>query len=342
MILRKATIAEVPALVAMGRRFRAETAYRDLIAESVPQLTAMATRLVEGPQSVVLVAEADGALGGMIGLVVFAHHLSAERIAGEVMWWVDPDARGVGRRLLGAAERWAAEAGAEAIHLIAPAAGDARIGALYTRRGYQPFETAYQRRVTPALTALQVVDDVLPDPAAYRQAALQSAFGPIETSPGVVFPGLALEPPPTLVHWIQTHYPQLTLTRSFLRHSPAGQLEPNFIHTDRDMGQVTAIYYLTADPPPEDGTTFWRHVPTGAIQSTATTEVEFLDEWMAWRDRAQWVPWHTVPARPNRLVLFPASYFHSRAIEANYGAGETARLIQVVFGTGTLGPAGGV
>ena len=249
MTIRAATLADVPALVAMGRRFRAETAYRDLLAESVPQLTAMATRLVEGPASVVLVAEggagdrdadaAAGALVGMIGLVVFPHHLSAERIAGEVMWWVDPAARGVGIALLTAAERWAAEAGAEAIHLIAPADAEARLEPLYTRRGYQPFERAYQRRVTPALTALTVVDDVLPDPAAYRAAARAAAFGPIETSPGVVFPGLALDPPPTLPAWIQARYPSLTPTLSFFRQSPAGQDEPNFIHTDRDMGEWT-------------------------------------------------------------------------------------------------------
>jgi GNAT superfamily N-acetyltransferase len=331
-VIRAATLADVPRLVAMGRRFCAEPIYRDVWPENVAQLEAMATRLVTGPASVVLVAERDAQVVGMLGLLLYPHHLSGVWVAGEIMWWVEPEARGAGLALLRHAEAWAAEAGAEQIHMVAP---DARVGSVYQRRGYRRIEETYARPVTPAMTALHVVDDVLPDVADYRARVLAQPFGDVEPRPGLVFHGIAPAPDDAVTRWITTHVPGVTPTLSFVRQSPAGQDEPHYIHTDADMGDWTAIAYLTADPPPGDGTTFWRSRATGAIQNAASG-----DETAAWADLTAWVPWQTVPARPNRLVLFPSRYYHSRALPDNYGTGDTARLIHVVFGTGALAPGG--
>lgn len=341
MTIRPAIRADVPRLVAMARAQLAAT-YGDAVADNPGQLEATVTLLVTTPAGAVFVADLDGAVVGMIGLVIAPHHCSGLLTAGEVMWWLDPAARGGGRALLARAERWAAEAGARVIQMTAPAGdqGD-RVGRLYTRRGYRAIETSYQAPVTPAMTAIAVHDDVLPDVARYVALTRAQPFSDLETSPGVVFHGLAAPVDDTLPQWIRARYPMLTPTRSVVRQSPAGQPEPNFVHTDRDMGEWTAIAYLTADPPEGDGTTFWRARATGAIQSTADPGVAMFAEWIAWADGAAWEPWHTVPARPNRLVLFPAAYYHSRAIPENYGAGDTARLIQLVFGTGALPPAGG-
>jgi hypothetical protein len=277
----------------------------------------------------------------MIGIVAYRHPLSGVPTAGEVMWWLDPSARGGGLALLRHAERWAAETGAEQIQMIAPAA-NARVGRLYARRGYRPLETSYQAAVTPAMSALTVVDDVLPDFPRYVAATRAQAFATVEPSPGVVFHGIADAVDATLPTWITARWPSLTPTRTFVRQSPAGQVEPNFIHTDRDMGDWTAIAYLTEAPPADDGTTFWRWTATGAILSTAASGEALLAEQLAWRDPDQWAPWTRVAARPNRVVLFPACYFHSRTRAENYGTGATARLIQVVFGTGGVPPGGGV
>jgi GNAT superfamily N-acetyltransferase len=337
MTIRPATLADVPRLVAMGRQQLAAT-YGDAIADAPAALEALATQLVTTPTCACFVADQAGAVVGMIGLVAYAHPCAGAPTAGEVMWWVDPAARGIGAALLKRAERWACETGASQIQMIAPAGGDPRVGLLYQRRGYRALETTYQRPVTPAMAAITVVDDVLPDVAAYVAATRAQPFGAVEPTPGVVFHGIAAPVSDALPQWIAARWPALTPTTTFVRRSPAGQVEPNFIHTDRDMGEWTAIAYLTPDPPTDDGTTFWRWTrgaaATGAIASLATTGEALLAEWQAWRDPAQWTPWHTVPAQLNRLVLFPSSYFHARALAANYGAGETARLIQVVFGTG--------
>ena len=371
--IRPATLEDVPRLVAMGRRFLASSAYAGTIAENPAQMAACATALITAPDGVVLVAEGPGGLVGMLGLLIVSHALSGERVAGEVFWWVEPEARGDGLRLLRAAEAWACGRGATRIQMIAPRAVPA-VGRVYARRGYAPIETLYSRTLAappaqdpapdlesvaavcrtraagavppldsiPApeavvgLDAIRVHDDVLP--ADYRQWARLRSFGDVPIGP-VTFHGIAPCTDDTLTRWIRAHYPHATPTLTFFRQSPAGQVEPNYIHTDRDMGDWTAILYLTEDPRPEDGTRFWRHTATGATASTATTPEAFRAEWRAWCDLTQWEPWHWVPAAPSRLLLFPAPCFHARAMAENYGvAGADARLIQLVFGTGTLEP----
>lgn len=184
--------------------------------------------------------------------------------------------------------------------------------------------------------AVLVLDDVLPDPIAYRDAALAQTFQDVCIGPAT-FKGIAFAPETALGTIIAASGPGLLPTLSFFRQSPEGQVEPNYIHTDLDMGEWTAILYLTLDPPDEDGTAFWRWTKTGAVASTSgATSKANQREWLAWRDRAQWACWARVPARFNRLVMFPAAYFHSRAMPDNYGRGAEARLTQVLFGTGRL------
>jgi GNAT superfamily N-acetyltransferase len=313
----------------MGRRQIAAT-YGEAVADNPAHLTVLTTRMVSDPTCAVFVAEQYGTVVGMIGVVSFAHHLSGAAMVGEVAWWVDPEARGSGLALLRRAEQWARERGATAMQVAAPGGSD--VGRLYERRGYRLVETTYQRPVAPVF---RVEDNVLPDWRAYRGAILAQPFADVEAGPGVVFHGIGAVDA-QVPEWIRSHYPALTPTMTFARQSPKGQIEPNFIHTDRDMGEWTGILYLNPDPVPEDGTTFWRHRATGAIASTAMTPADMALEMDAWRDLDQWEPWHTIAARPNRLALFPAGYFHSRALAENYGTGETARLVQVVFGTGRL------
>lgn len=183
------------------------------------------------------------------------------------------------------------------------------------------------------MTRYDVYDDVLPDPAEYRRAVLASPFQSITIGPAV-FHGIGLFKDLAFPTWLAQRYPTLQPTLTFCRQSPAGQAEPNFIHTDMDMGDWTGILYLTPEPPAEDGTTFWRHRETGAVASAVTYDEARLQECFEWRDLSKWEPWARVPAKFNRCVVFPGRLFHSRSIPENFGAADGARLIQVVFGTG--------
>lgn len=141
---RLATLADVDRIAEMGERFRASTVYRDTLAENRGQLAVLATRLIDSPDGDVLVVEQHGALVGMLALLAYPHHMSGERIAGELAWWVAPEARGCGVRLLRDGEAWARAQGAVYLQCIAPTP---EVEGLLARLGYAPLERTYQRRL---------------------------------------------------------------------------------------------------------------------------------------------------------------------------------------------------
>jgi hypothetical protein len=182
-----------------------------------------------------------------------------------------------------------------------------------------------------------VFDNVLPDALAYRAACLAQPFRSHELAQDVVFHGIGQIPDRSLPDWIEARYPGLAVVTSLTRLSPLGQSCPNFVHTDTDMGEVTGIFYLNPQPLEGDGTAFYANLETGREESAATTTEDRIAEGFAWRDLNAWEHTQTVAARFNRLVLFPAGAYHSRAIFENYGATtDDARLIQIAFCTGVI------
>lgn len=127
----------------MGTAFLHLSSYGDFLSFDPTRMRDIATRLIGGQESTLFVADTRRNLVGMIGVWVFDHPLSGDRVAGEVFWWVDPNQRGrTGIRLWDAAETWARERGASAMQMIAP---NDRVARLYQTRGYRPLETVYQR-----------------------------------------------------------------------------------------------------------------------------------------------------------------------------------------------------
>ena len=126
-VIRLATLADLAPDCRDGQQQLAAT-YGDTVPPDPAGVEAVLTTLVTGAASVVFVAEQGGGVVGMIGLVRYPHPMSGVITAGEVTWWVEPAARGIGLALLRRAERWAAETGAAAIQMIAPAT-NARVGA---------------------------------------------------------------------------------------------------------------------------------------------------------------------------------------------------------------------
>lgn len=91
---------------------------------------------------------------------------------------------------------------------------------------------------------------------------------------------------------------------NFIRKSPLNQHEPNFIHTDEMMGDLTAILYLSRQHPKDDGTTIYNDDGTKAC---------------------------VMYSKFNRMIIFESKYPHSRNIFENFGTDNLSRLIQVVF-----------
>jgi GNAT superfamily N-acetyltransferase len=128
----------------MGERFLTETVYRGRVAVNPAQMTTLVDGLIAGENGEIFVAEQAGELVGMIGLLVFQHPIAGERTVSELFWWVEPEHRGGGVRLLKRAEQWAREQGAVKLFMVAPTAA---VGTLYERLGYEYLEAAYQKAV---------------------------------------------------------------------------------------------------------------------------------------------------------------------------------------------------
>jgi GNAT superfamily N-acetyltransferase len=142
-MIREATHADIPRLVEMGTRFIASTPYRTKLALNQATLTTAMQRLIDSPLAVLLVADVERHVVGMLAVVAAEHPLSGQVTAGEVFWWVDPAYRGrLGMRLLQVGEAWARARGAAVLQMIAP---DDRVARLYRRRGYSKLEETYQR-----------------------------------------------------------------------------------------------------------------------------------------------------------------------------------------------------
>jgi len=141
-VIREATRADIPAIVRMGARF-IETEYPAAIRFNGDQLGALTTSLLQGG-GVVFVAAVGETLVGMMALTTYVHPMSGERIATEMVWWMEPEARG-GRaalRLFDAAEAWARGQGATTFQMIAPSD---KVAAFYERLGFARIEVHYQR-----------------------------------------------------------------------------------------------------------------------------------------------------------------------------------------------------
>lgn len=139
-MIRLANTSDLPRLVAMGLRFRNGTTYKQHLGESPEQMAALAEKLIAS--NGLLVTEREGKVVGMLGFVLYDHFLSGEKTAGEVFWWVEPEYRGEGLKLLRDVEERAREAGAKRMQMIAPTEQVARV---YEHMNYEFVESSYQK-----------------------------------------------------------------------------------------------------------------------------------------------------------------------------------------------------
>ena len=147
-MIRNATGADFDAMLDMGEQFYATTTY----AEFAPYARDSAALLFDMMlrEGVMLVAEdlEAGDLVGMVGLIVTPFHFNYGRLsAHEVMWWVDPGARGRvhGYSLLKAIEPACAAKGAELIQMLHLSSSPEVVGEMYKKLGYKHSESAYTK-----------------------------------------------------------------------------------------------------------------------------------------------------------------------------------------------------
>lgn len=140
-MIRVATFDDVPRLVDLGREFlTGSSRYSGAILLNPDAMGMLASTLIEQPHGLVLVSEEDGEVTGMIGVIATFHPMSGEKVMSEMFWYVTPDKRGQGLKLLFAAEAWARSHGIEKSIMISPSK---KISSLYKRLGYSKLEEQF-------------------------------------------------------------------------------------------------------------------------------------------------------------------------------------------------------
>lgn len=141
MTVRQATPADLEECLRMGRAF---TKAAGLEADDESMATTLLD-LIEGGGLFV----AGSPVVGMAAVLVYQAYFKREhKVAQELFWWVDPQARkaGVGIELLVALEAWAKSQGARELMMIALDSMDAeRVAGMYMNAGYLPRERSFVR-----------------------------------------------------------------------------------------------------------------------------------------------------------------------------------------------------
>lgn len=147
-------------------------------------------------------------------------------------------------------------------------------------------------------------DDVLKDPHTYVREIFKYGFQ--DVSDGVNnFKGIQpRDHQDEFAEYVLSFFSGYEIAWNFVRQSPYGQLEPNYVHTDEMMGDITCILYLNEYTPSADGTTMYDS--NGVVACIVSSKF-------------------------NRMIAFNSITPHSRNIFENFGEGENARLIQVIF-----------
>ena len=144
--VRLATFADIPDMVDLGRSFFAVSDMEALAAFCPESLGTSLHGMIQTPDAILLVAEANKRVVGVAGAMTFPAYWNARiRIGQETFWWVTPDYRGeAGPLLLAAMEDEARQRGARTFLMVAlEAVRPAAVGKFYERRGYAPLEHSY-------------------------------------------------------------------------------------------------------------------------------------------------------------------------------------------------------
>jgi GNAT superfamily N-acetyltransferase len=143
-LIREAILADVPRLVEMGVRWVEEGPYAGHIQPDPTCMARLASGLIEADHGLILIYEQGGRAIGMIGVVATFHPYSGAPTMSEMFWYVEPESRGAGVKLLLRAEQWARDHGIVDSVMISPSP---KVSAFYERMGYAPLETQYIKRL---------------------------------------------------------------------------------------------------------------------------------------------------------------------------------------------------
>lgn len=146
-MIRPAALADLKAMLHMGRRFFDASSYGD-VSSYDPESTCRAfLKLMESDSACLLVAEQDGEIIGFCSAIAYPHFFNESDVnAQELFWWVDEQHRksGAGKAMLQALEAWAASVGAKSLMMLSLASlAPEKVAQMYLVAGYRPAEQTF-------------------------------------------------------------------------------------------------------------------------------------------------------------------------------------------------------
>lgn len=150
-MIKLATLKDLPDLLRVLENFYVNSPFSNLVDFDRSIASVSAQKIIEGPKEdgIVLLYLKDGIVKGVLAGLAHQMFFSRDRVATELCWWVDEDARGRDSlELIEAYEFWAEKVGCT-ITTMANLTGETgeRLDKYYKRRGYTPLETAYGKKV---------------------------------------------------------------------------------------------------------------------------------------------------------------------------------------------------
>lgn len=151
---------------------------------------------------------------------------------------------------------------------------------------------------------ISIYDNVIKDPDTYVKNILDTGFVDV-TDTISVFKGIQQRNDDEAEKFIMSILGDgYRMEYNFIRQSPYMQDEPNYIHSDEVMGDVTVLLYLNKIHPEHAGTTIYDENQNKKF---------------------------TAHMRYNRMLVFESRELHSRNIKENFGVEDGSRLVQVMF-----------
>lgn len=150
-MIKIATLEDVPFLKLVLKRFFLNSPFVNLTEFDEEVTVRTAENIINGPKEngIILLYFKDGEVKGVLAGLAHEMFFSRDKVATELCWWVDEDARGRDSlELIEAYEFWAEKVGCSIVSManLTGTTGE-RLDKYYKRRGYTPLETAYGKRV---------------------------------------------------------------------------------------------------------------------------------------------------------------------------------------------------
>jgi GNAT superfamily N-acetyltransferase len=143
-MIKYATLDDMEDILELGIDSLLAGPYAGKVKFNREQSIALATKLITENGKVLLWEDSELGVCGILAFVVSPHFFTAELVAGEVMWYVKPEARSTGAalHLFWEAERQAKDMGAKKMQFTAPTEA---VEVAYRRLGYSKQEVLYQK-----------------------------------------------------------------------------------------------------------------------------------------------------------------------------------------------------